>query len=56
MNIAIKTITVFITSKLQCIFNYDLCSDVDDFIVDDEGNPIRQAKKKRRLPGAVHDS
>ena len=41
---------------LKGLIKYDLCSDVDDFIVDDEGNPIRQAKKKRRLPGAVHDS
>ena len=56
MNIAINTITLFLTLKLQCIFNHDLCSDVDDFIVDDEGNPIRQTKKKRRLHGAVHDS
>ena len=57
VNIAINTITLFLTSKLWCIFNYyDFCSDVDDFIVDDEGNPIRQAKKKRRLHGAVHDS
>ena len=54
--IAINTITLFLTLKLRHIFNYDLCSDVDDFIVDDEGNPIRQAKKKRRLHGAVHDS
>ena len=54
--IAINTITLFLTLKLRRIFNYDLCSDVDDFIVDDEGNPIRQAKKKRRLHGAVHDS
>jgi len=29
---------------------------VDDFTVDDEGNPIGQAKKKRCLPGAEHDS
>ena len=56
VNIAINTITLFLTLKLRRIFNYDLCSDVDDFIVDDEGNPIRQAKKKRRLHGAVHDS
>ena len=56
VNIAINTITLFLTLKLWRIFNYDLCSDVDDFIVDDEGNPIRQAKKKRRLHGAVHDS
>jgi len=30
---------------------------VDDFIVDDEGNPIKLAKKKRRVPGGtVQDS
>ena len=31
--------------------------DVDDFIVDDEGNPInRHTKKKRRIPGTLQDS
>ncbi|XP_067032168.1 transcription elongation factor SPT6-like [Acropora muricata] len=30
--------------------------DVDDFIVDDEGNPIKHAKKKKRIPGTVQDS
>ena len=50
-------ISTTVTSKLWWIFNnYDLCSDVDDFIVDNEGEPIGQAKKKRCLPGAEHDS
>ena len=31
--------------------------DVDDFIVDDDGNPInKHSKKKRRIPGTVKDS
>ena len=33
-----------------------LIPDVDDFIVDDDGNPIKHAKKKRRVPGTVKDS
>ena len=33
-----------------------LLLDVDDFIVDDDGNPIKHAKKKRRIPGTVKDS
>lgn len=36
---------------------YYFSDDVDDFIVDDEGNPInKHSKKKRRLPGTVQDS
>ena len=37
-------------------FELSFADDVDDFIVDDEGNPIKHAKKKRRIPGSVQDS
>ena len=50
----ISELVPFLLSYLQFLEQFFL--DVDDFIVDDDGNPIKHVKKKRRIPGTVQDS